>query len=76
MEIVIQGTNGRERFHINMDLIILNHRLFLYIQGDSGRSINILGGGSTCLCERKRSCGHKYNSERLLFKSTNTEKAL
>jgi len=66
METVIQETYGRERLHINTDLIILNHRLFLYIQGDSGRNVNILGGDSTCHCERKRSCEHTRNSERLL----------
>jgi hypothetical protein len=66
MEIVIQETYGRGRLHINTDLIILNHRLFLYVQGDSGRNVNIVGGDSTCHCERKLSCGHGRNSERFL----------
>jgi hypothetical protein len=53
MEIVIQETYGREGLHINTKLIILSNILFLYIQGDSGRNVSILGGDSTCHCERK-----------------------
>jgi hypothetical protein len=66
MEILIKETYRRERLHISVDLLILNHRLFLYIQDDSGRNVNILGGDSTCHCERKISCGHGRNSVRLL----------